>query len=521
MPVNDEHDSIQESAKEQKVEDDSPQSAAEEEPPYTLLSEKEKIIAIVIASFSAFLSPVSASIYFPALNTLADQLHVSTHEINLSITVYMICQGLAPSLVGNYSDIRGRRPALLLCFLVYIGANIGLALQNSYPALIVLRCLQSSGSSGTIVISGAVAADLVTRAQRGKYLAYSSMGVTAGQALGPVIGGLLTQYLNVASIFWFLTAFAGFMAAIVIIFFPETSRSLVGNGSIPPQKWNRRILDILRSREWPSPPESKTMPTTTTNSPPKPRRRPGPLETFKICREKETTIILLFIGLIFSGYATILSTLPSQLARKYDFNSLQIGLCCLPYAFGSLTSRWTVGYITDWNFRRHARHLGIQIHQNRQTDLAEFPVESARLQLTLPLVYLSSLFLIIYSWVMAYKTNLAGPLIMICFTGHAMSGALNTLITLLIDCHVARPATATAASNLFRCLIGAGAVAAAEPLISVIGIGWSGTLLASLWVAFSPLLWVVLKFGHAWRRAAKRKLDNDDDDDDDDATMTS
>ncbi|KAE8387453.1 major facilitator superfamily domain-containing protein [Aspergillus alliaceus] len=470
--------------------------------PYTVLSEKDKISTILIASFAGFLSPISASIYFPALNTLADHLNVSATEINLSITVYMIFQALAPTLVGNYSDNRGRRPALLICFTIYIGANIGLALQHSYPTLMILRCLQSSGSSGTLVISSAVTADLVTRAERGKYLAYSSMGATAGQALGPVIGGLIVQFSNAQSIFWFLTAFASFMVAVVLLFLPETSRPVVGNGSISPQKWNHRVLDLAYPRR-----AGHKQKVAGGDTRPPLKRRPSPLETFKICGEKETAIILLFIALLFCGYATALSTLPSQLERKYGFNSLQIGLCCLPYAFGSLTSRWTVGFLTDWNFRRHAHRLGIKIVKNRQTDLAELPVELARLQITLPLVCISSVFIVTYSWVMAYETNLSGPLIMLCLAGHAMSGAINTLITLLVDCHVQRPATAIAASNLFRCLIGAGAVAAATPLINAIGIGWAGTVLALIWVILAPLLWAAMKRGHGWRREEKRKRD--------------
>jgi MFS family permease len=49
--------------------------------------------------------------------------------------------------IGSFSDKNGRRPAYFICFIIYLGANIGLALQSSYPALVILRCLQSSGSS--------------------------------------------------------------------------------------------------------------------------------------------------------------------------------------------------------------------------------------------------------------------------------------------------------------------------------------------------------------------------------------
>ena len=94
--------------------------------------------------------------------------------------VWACPRGLSPTFIGSISDKNGRRPAYMICFVIYLGANIGLTLQDSYPALVVLRFLQSSGSSGTIALGSAVVADIITRAQRGKYIGYASMGVTLG-----------------------------------------------------------------------------------------------------------------------------------------------------------------------------------------------------------------------------------------------------------------------------------------------------------------------------------------------------
>lgn len=65
-------------------------------------------------------------------------------------------------LIAGFSDKVGRRPAYIICFTIYIAANIGLSLQNSYAALMVLRCIQSAGSSGTVALSNGLVGDMIT-----------------------------------------------------------------------------------------------------------------------------------------------------------------------------------------------------------------------------------------------------------------------------------------------------------------------------------------------------------------------
>lgn len=67
-----------------------PEEDGPPEPPYSVLSEPVKICIILTASFAAIISPISGSIYFPALNSLAHDLHVSTSLINLTITTYLV-----------------------------------------------------------------------------------------------------------------------------------------------------------------------------------------------------------------------------------------------------------------------------------------------------------------------------------------------------------------------------------------------------------------------------------------------
>ncbi|KAL2842909.1 putative MFS transporter [Aspergillus pseudoustus] len=466
--------------------------------PYSVFPEKEKIFLMLLCSFAAVISPISSSIYFPAIGTLADDLGVSISQINLTVTMYLIFQGLAPSVVASLSDSYGRRPPYLACFIIYLGANIGLALQNSYPALMVLRCLQSSGSSGTVALASATVADLSTRAERGKYIGYATMGVTLGPALGPVIGGLLSHFLGWRAIFWFLVILSGVFGIFVFVFLPETCRAVVGNGSIPAPKWNRSLWEVVHSRTQKKNGRRTSEPAYETR--PKKRRRANPITaSSKIAKDKEAALILIFGGLLFSGYMALLSTLTSELESRFGFNTIQIGLCYLPMGAGSLTSRWTIGYLLDVNFRREAKRQGLLIEKNKQQDLAKFNIEIARLAVTLPFIYASCAFVIAYGWVMQSKTSLAAIIVFLFLSGHTTTGAFSALNTLVVDINSESPATAVAANNLFRCLMGAGAVAVAKPLIDKIGVGWTGTLVAGVWVVLSPCLWAVYLWGYRWR----------------------
>jgi MFS family permease len=157
-------------------------------PPYTVFSPSMKRWIVAMNCVAAFMSPITANIYFPAIPTLSRDLGVGVDQINLTLTTYMILQALSPTIFGDFGDIAGRRPAFIIAFLIYLGANIGLALQRNYAALLVLRMLQSGGSSGTIALVYAVVADIAPSSERGKWMGIVGSGITIGPAVGPVIG---------------------------------------------------------------------------------------------------------------------------------------------------------------------------------------------------------------------------------------------------------------------------------------------------------------------------------------------
>lgn len=64
---------------------------------YSVFSTGLKQYIVIAASMAGFFSPLSSQIYFPALNTLAEDLHVSISLINLTMTSYMVMPLSLPS----------------------------------------------------------------------------------------------------------------------------------------------------------------------------------------------------------------------------------------------------------------------------------------------------------------------------------------------------------------------------------------------------------------------------------------
>ena len=412
-------------------------------------------------------------------------------------------------LIAGFSDGAGRRPAYIYCFIVYIAANIGLALQRNYAALLVLRCLQSAGSSGTVALCNGVVADLVTSAERGAYVGYTSIAAILGPIVGPIIGGVIAQYLGWWWIFWFLTICSITYFVLFFLFQPETCRKVVGDGSIAPPKLNQSLTGIIRERRRIR--AGVTVDVAQQEAVHRDYRLkfPNPLSTLLIAGDKESGLILFCSGLLVAILYATTTGIPYLFGKIYHFNELQLGLVYIPFGAGSIISAFSTGKAIDWNYRRHAKRNGFPLTKNRHQDLTDFPIEKARLEVALPLLYFGNIGSIAYGWTLEYRTNLAGPLILLFVFGYGSMAAFQVMQILIVDINPGNAASSTAANNLFRCLLGAGSTAVVVPMIERMGVGWAYTFASLVWIALSPTLWLLLKYGPGWRKEKKEKEDRE------------
>ncbi|KAI1081995.1 MFS general substrate transporter [Whalleya microplaca] len=477
-------------------------------PPYSIYKLWEKRLIVVSAAFSAIFASWTAQIYLPALGIAANDLGVSVSRINLTVTSYMIFQGLVPIFIGGFADSVGRRPAYLACFVLYLVANIGLAESDSYGSLLGLRCFQSATISATQALCQGVVADIITSSERGSYSAFLQLPTVTGPSLGPVIGGVIAEYMGWRSIFWFLAILAFINLLIIFCFFPETCRNVVGNGSIRPRRRNQSAWQLIQGCQQGN--QSAPIPAATASQPTKPggagkRVRERLMTSLVLFSEKELSVLFIYSGFVFAGVYSIATAVPTLFADIYGFSGAQIGLVYLPLAAGSLISVALVGKAMGWNFRRHAKLHGLHVDKDQQPDLSSFPIERARLEVAIPPLILSMVVTTAWGWALELKAPVGVVCMLVFFLGLGLVSTVSTFNALIADVRPGKTSAAAAANNILKFLLSAAMAAAIEPLILAVGPGKAYSIIAVLYVLLSPLLYLLMKRGMLWRKELRDK----------------
>lgn len=166
------------------------------------------------------------------------------------------------------------------------------------------------------------------------------------------------------------------------------------------------------------------------------------------------------------------------------------------------------GYIQDWNYARFARSHGFSVDKKRGDDLANFPIEKARLNIVWPFVYVGAVAIIGFGWAAEMKTHISALLILTFAMALFLTACYNSMNLLLVDLYPNSPSTASAANNLTRCLMAAGGSAVIEPMSRAMGTGWAYTFIGLLIIVMSPTLFIVTRYGPIWREERRVRLEN-------------
>lgn len=407
------------------------------------------------------------------------------------------------------SDVRGRRVTYTCTFLVFLGACIGLAQTKNYATLVVLQCLQSTGSASTVAIGSGVIGDITTRADRGGFMGIFQAGPLLPVAVGPVIGGGIAGSLGWRAIFWFLTIYSGVFLISLLVLLPESLRSLVANGSLKPSdiliKFPLNMYQKTTKVEW-----NREIPPPEFAA----RKKIDVLGPFRILISKFAAPIVIFLAIYYAIWQMSITAMSSLFKSRYRLSEIQIRLTFIANGVGSMVGTLITGKILDLDYRRVKAKFGSRSFNtgaeagNGSSDIISdrdecFPIEKARLRLVPILSLLQCLSITLFDWTIQYPhhVHIAIPILSTFITGWTAVSTQSVIMTYLVDIFPDRSAAASASLNLARCLFAAGGTS----FVMRIGVGLTFTVCAAVQAValVGPL--VQWKFAGGWRSEAERK----------------
>src|ERR1700733_1931742 len=150
------------------------------------------VIAVTV-TLATFMEVLDSSIANVALPHIAGTLGASSDESTWVITSYLVSSAIVLPMSGWLSNVIGRKRFYMTCVAIFTISSFLCALAPSLPLLILCRILQGAGGGGLQPSEQAILADTFSAKQRGMAFAMYGMAVVVAPAIGPTLGGWITD----------------------------------------------------------------------------------------------------------------------------------------------------------------------------------------------------------------------------------------------------------------------------------------------------------------------------------------
>jgi EmrB/QacA subfamily drug resistance transporter len=176
----------------------------------------DRRVVLLVAATASFLTPFMATSINIALPSIGREFSIDAVTLSWITTAYLLAAAMFLVPLGRFADIRGRRKVFLAGMVGYTAVSFLCTLASSQEMLITLRALQGFTDAMMFGTSTAIVTSVYPPEQRGRALGVIVASVYSGGALGPFIGGFLTQTAGWRSIFWLTTLLGALVVALTL-----------------------------------------------------------------------------------------------------------------------------------------------------------------------------------------------------------------------------------------------------------------------------------------------------------------
>jgi len=179
-------------------------------------------ISTILAFALIPLSGFATDIYIPSLPTMAATMQVSSLQVQLTLSLFLISYGISQLFIGSIVDSFGRYKLSLICLLIFAAASIVIANTHNIYLIYFMRIIHGFTVATVIVAKRAYFVDVFSGDQLKHYLSLFSIIWSTGPIVAPFVGGYLQASFGWESNFYLLAGLALVMAALEYVYSGET-----------------------------------------------------------------------------------------------------------------------------------------------------------------------------------------------------------------------------------------------------------------------------------------------------------
>ncbi|MBC7556509.1 MAG: MFS transporter, partial [Chryseobacterium sp.] len=188
----------------------------------SVLKEKNKYIATLLAFAVIPMSGLSTDIYLPSMPTMARELGLQESSIQLTLSIFLISYGFTQFFAGSIVDAFGRYKISLFSLALFVVSFVITATTQNITVIYAMRVVQGALAGIVVVSKRAFFVDVYEGEKRKHYLSIMTIVWSVGPIIAPFIGGYLQKHFGWQSNFYVLAGYSFILLIFEFIYSGET-----------------------------------------------------------------------------------------------------------------------------------------------------------------------------------------------------------------------------------------------------------------------------------------------------------
>ena len=174
----------------------------EQKPLFEQISSFERIIITFIVMTGTFMAILDTTIVDVVIPKMMSPLKTDIYGVQWVITAYMAAAATGLLLIESLVRVVGLKNLFLTGIIVFTLSSMVCGMAQDLPQMIISRCVQGLGEAFIVATAQTIVFSIYPPEKKGIAMGIYGMGVSFAPALGPVLGGYLTEYFNWRWIFF-------------------------------------------------------------------------------------------------------------------------------------------------------------------------------------------------------------------------------------------------------------------------------------------------------------------------------